>query len=398
MPLCSSRPQQLEPLAHQPAERHVLGRVHHAPDPAELEQVVEQAVHLVGGGDDAAEVLANRVVAARREVPAREPGEAADRHERRLEVVRHGVVEALELGVLGREIAALRAQRLLVGAQVPRHPVERARQVAELVRRVERERMVEVPRRDLRGRTAHLRERPRERAREQQAHQQAHAERGEQHERAEREQRGAVPLPQLRRALLLEPAQRGFPGRLGKRDDAPAGRDAAGRHAEAQLGDGVAADQHRVGSVPWQRARRALAVHHVRRGSVGQHEAVAVDDQERDHRQPRLGLLDRFVEPLDVELVERVEQVQAQVARGAVERALVVRGAGRRDRVAQLLLQHAHAQGDRAVRRSVTATSASVSAATYKAYRVPMPLVRISGRATPSARRPSRAPPGAGPA
>jgi hypothetical protein len=50
------------------------------------------------------------------------------------------------------------------------------------------------------------------------------------------------------------------------------------------------------------------------------------------------------------------------------------------------------------VRRSVTATSASVSAATYKAYRVPMPLVRISGRATPSARRPSRAPPGAGPA
>ena len=157
---------------------------------------------------------------AARSVPAR-PGEAADRDERRLEVVRHRVVEALELGVLGREVAALGAQRLLVRAQVARHAVERARQVAELVGRVERQRVVEVARGDLLRRVAHLGERPRERPREQQARQQPEPERRDQHQPAEREQRGAVAAPQLGRALLLERPQRGLPGRLRERDDAP---------------------------------------------------------------------------------------------------------------------------------------------------------------------------------
>ena len=86
---------------------------------------------------------------ARREVGSGQPREAADRHERALEVVRHGVVEALELGVLRREVGALGAQGLLVRPQVARHAVERSREVAELVGRVEGQRVVEVPGGDL---------------------------------------------------------------------------------------------------------------------------------------------------------------------------------------------------------------------------------------------------------
>ena len=151
---------ELDRLAGELAEGHVLRRVHDAADPRQLEEVVEEAVHLVRRGDDAAEVLAHAGGVARREVGAGQPREAADGDERALEVVGHGVGEALELGVLRGEVGALGPQRLLVGPQVPRHAVERPREVPELVGRVEGQGVVEVAGGDLAGGAAHLGERP----------------------------------------------------------------------------------------------------------------------------------------------------------------------------------------------------------------------------------------------
>ena len=261
--------------------------MHDTADPRQLEQVVEQVVHLVGGGDDPAEVLAHRVAASGREVGPGQPGEAADRDERRLEVVGDRVVEALELGVLGSEVGPLGAQRLFVRAQVARHAVERASQIAELVGRVERQRMVQVARGDFPRRLAHLGQRPRQRPRQQQARQQAEPHRGDQDQAAEREQRGAVAAPQLRRPLLLEVTQRGLPGRLRQREDGPARRHPAGSDPEAQLALAAAPDQAQAkGLVARQRSLRLLTVRGVRRRAVGEDEAVPADDQEGDDGQP----------------------------------------------------------------------------------------------------------------
>jgi hypothetical protein len=141
------------------AEGHVLRRVDDPPHPRQLEEVVEEPVHLVRRRHDAAEVQPDAVELAGREVGGGQPREAVDGHERALEVVGHGVGEALELGVLRREIGSLRPQRLLVRPEVAGHPVERSREVAELVGGVEGEGMIEVPGRDLGGGPAHLGER-----------------------------------------------------------------------------------------------------------------------------------------------------------------------------------------------------------------------------------------------
>ena len=148
--------------------------------------------------------------------------------ERALEVVGHGVGEALELGVLRREVGALGPQGLLVGAQVARHAVERPREVPELVGRVEGQRVVEVAGGDLAGGAAHLGQRPGEAAGEEHGGEETQAQGDREGGRAQRQERGAPGRPHRGRSRL-EPAQRRLPRRLREGHDAPAGRDARRR-------------------------------------------------------------------------------------------------------------------------------------------------------------------------
>ena len=216
--------------------------------------------------------LRTRVAASRREVGPGQAREAADRDERRLEVVGHRVVEALELGVLGREVGALGAQRLLVRAQVARHAVERAREVAELVGRVERQRVVEVARGDLAGGAAHLGERAGERAREEQAREQRRA-RASRRSTSPPSESSEVRWPLHSSAVRFSSSgpQRGLPGGLRERRRRPSPPSRRPRRPEAELGlvRPAAADHgppRRCGSAPTTR----FAVARVRGRAVGE--------------------------------------------------------------------------------------------------------------------------------
>ena len=143
--------------------------------------------------------------------------------------------------------------------------------------------------------------------------------------------------------LLLEVAQRSLPGRLGQREDGPARRHAAGGDAEAQLVLASVRDHEQAARlVAGQRPLQPLAKCGVRGRAVGEHEPLPIEDEEGPHRQPGPGLLDLLVQALDVELVERVEQVDPEIARRAAGGALVVGSPRRGHLVAQLGLDERH--------------------------------------------------------
>jgi hypothetical protein len=194
--------------------------------------------------------------------------------------------------------------------------------------RVEGERVVEVPRRDLPGGPAHLGERPGEAPGEEDGREEAQAEGDREGGDTQREERGAAARPHGSRPRL-EAAQGGLPGRLREGDDAPAGRDPSRGDHEADLGlPPFRTIRSGPGGFPRQVPVEAVAVPLVLGRAVGEDESLLVDDEERLDRQPDPDLLDLLVEPLDVELVEGVEEVRAQVPRRPPQGRLLVGGAG----------------------------------------------------------------------
>lgn len=82
------------------AERDRLGRPHDTPDSGQLQQLVHEARHALGGVLDALDVELELLGVARQRVALDEGEEALDGHERALQVVGGGVGEAFELRVL----------------------------------------------------------------------------------------------------------------------------------------------------------------------------------------------------------------------------------------------------------------------------------------------------------
>ena len=167
----------------------------------------------------------------------------------------------------------------------------------------------------------------------------------------QRQEGGAAARPHGR-GPRLEATQGGLPGRLREGDDAPPGRDPSRGDDEADLGARASPDDAGRRDLAGQVPVEGVAVPRVGGRAVGEDAPLLVDHEERLDRQPGPDLLDVLVEPLDVELVEGVEQVRAQVPRRPPQGRLLVGGASRADRVVDLGLDEPRlAEGDDPGRR-----------------------------------------------
>ncbi len=104
--------QRLERLLDQSFERHVFGRPSHPADPGELQQLGENAVHLIGRPRNALEILPRLVGASGFQVLLHRSQEPLDSDQRRPQVVKRKVCEPFDLGVdrlqAGDQLFALR--------------------------------------------------------------------------------------------------------------------------------------------------------------------------------------------------------------------------------------------------------------------------------------------------
>jgi hypothetical protein len=114
--LLEPRPQQLDGVVHDELKRHALRSVHHPADARQAQQLVEQPLHRVGRSRDPLDVAAQPVAATLLQVLRQHPEKPANRDQRALQVVRHGVAEAFELRVLALQLAD---QRLALALPVP---------------------------------------------------------------------------------------------------------------------------------------------------------------------------------------------------------------------------------------------------------------------------------------